>query len=125
MRDLRKIVTFGFVGVAASVLHFVVAVMVMRVFAAPILLANLFGFILAFSLSYVGHYKWTFQSNANHKDSVPKFAITAVMGYLINNVVLIVLISVTGVELSVFILIAIGVAAATVYFISSRWVFGE
>jgi putative flippase GtrA len=124
MRDLRKIITFGFVGVAASVLHFVVAVAAMRVFGAPILLANLFGFVIAFSLSYVGHYKWTFQSSANHKVSAPKFAVTAVMGYLVNNVTLIILISATDVELSLFILIAIGVSAATVYLFSNRWVFG-
>lgn len=125
MRDLRKIITFGFVGVAASVLHFVVAVVAMRVLGAPILLANLLGFILAFSLSYVGHYKWTFRSSANHKVSVPKFAVTAVMGYVINNIVLIILISATGLELSLFILIAIGVSAAVVYLISNRWVFGK
>ncbi|MEO1920161.1 MAG: GtrA family protein [Paracoccaceae bacterium] len=124
MRDLRKVLTFGFVGVAASILHFITAVVTMRVFGAPILLANLIGFIVAFGLSYVGHYKWTFQSSENHKVSVPKFAITAVTGYLINNVVLIILISLTGVEHSVFILIAIAVSAAVVYLISSRWIFG-
>jgi len=125
MTNIRKILTFGFVGIAASVIHFVTAVVAMRIFEAPIFLANLFGFIIAFGLSYVGHYKWTFQSTANHKVSVPKFAITAIIGYLINNIVLLILISATGRELSSFILIAIGVSAATVYLISNRWVFGD
>lgn len=124
MRDFRRILTFGVVGVAASLLHFVAADVTMRVFGVPILLANLIGFILAIGLSYVGHYKLTFQSSADHKVSVPKFVITAVTGYFINNIVLIILINITGLELSLFILIAIGVSAVVVYLISNRWVFG-
>ena len=51
---------FGIVGVAATLVHYGVALAAARA-GAPLLLANLAGFCLGFVVSFLGHHHWTFR----------------------------------------------------------------
>lgn len=123
MPDLRKISVFGLVGVTSSLIHFVVASAAMYFFESHIFLGNLLGFAVAFVVSYLGHYHWTFRSNANHRAAALRFMATASAGFLVNNMILFILVQSTGRELRIYLIIAIAVAAAAVYVLSNRWAF--
>lgn len=123
--SLRKIVVFGIVGIGASVLHIIIAWAVLHVSATSIFVANLFGFLVAFIWSYLGHYHFTFRSDRDHKQAVPRFALTALLGYVINNAVVLACVVISGTESIWFIVLAVGIAAGAVYLISNRWALGD
>ena len=122
---LRKLAIFGLVGIGASLIHIAVAAIVDRVFAPSIFLSNAIGFLVAFGWSYLGHYHFTFRSDRDHRQAVPRFAATALLGYGINNAVVLACVLVTGSESIWFVVLAVGIAAATVYLISNRWALGD
>lgn len=51
---------FGVVGVAATLVHYGVALAVAQA-GGRLLLANLAGFVVAFAVSFLGHHRWTFR----------------------------------------------------------------
>jgi putative flippase GtrA len=120
---VKRIAVFGIVGVAASVVHYLVALGAMRLGAGTIFLANLAGFCAAFALSYVGHYHLTFTASAAHRQALPRFFATALIGLAINTLVLALLVWLTGAENIRFVAIAILVAAGSVFLLSRRWAF--
>lgn len=122
---LRRIVVFGLVGGLASLLHIAVAGAAMRWGAVSIFVANMAGFALAFLWSYAGHYWLTFRSTRQHRSALPRFALTALAGYGVNNGVVLGCVLLTGTESLWFIVLAVGFAAIVVYLVSSRWAMGE
>lgn len=82
---------FGFVGLVATLVHLAVGLIALRAGAAP-LLANAFGFIVAVSVSVVGHHWLTFASAAPFRRTAPRFALIALLGFLFNSMVLTLLI---------------------------------
>lgn len=122
---LRKLTVFGIVGVGASLLHIAVAWGVDWMFSPSIFFANFVGFLVAFLWSYFGHYHLTFRSTKAHRQAAPRFALTALMGYAVNNGVILICVLITGTESIWFIVLAIGFAAAAVYLLSSVWALGE
>jgi putative flippase GtrA len=42
------------------------------------------GFLVAFNVSYFGHYYFTFQSTEPHRRALPGFALTAFVGAVLN-----------------------------------------
>lgn len=121
---LRKLMVFGVVGVGASVLHIAVAWVVDRLFDPSIFVANLVGFLIAFLWSYIGHYFFTFNSTKAHRLAIPRFAVTALSGYAINNGVVLACVLATGAESLWFIVLAVGIAAGVVYLLSNFWALG-
>lgn len=122
---LRRIAIFGLVGIGASLIHIAFAALLDWSLAPSIFLSNTIGYLFGFIWSYLGHYHFTFRSDRDHKQAVPRFALTALMGYLINNAVVLVCVLVSGTESIWFIVLAVGIAAAVVYFISNRWALGR
>ena len=120
---MRHIAIFGTVGLLASLSHFLVAAAAMSFAAVPIFLANLIGFAVAFGVSYLGHYHFTFASDAAHRQALPRFLATAITGLAVNNLVLAALIWATGQRSVLFIAVAILVAAGIVYLLARRWAF--
>jgi len=121
---IRQLATFGAVGLAASAVHFAVAALLLAG-DVPIFVANAAGFAVAFAVSYLGHHRLTFASRAGHARSMPRFLVTAGIGFAVNNGVLAALVWLTGRETSLFVAIAIGVAALVTWLLARFWAFSE
>ncbi len=121
----REVAVFGVVGVAATVAHYVIANFVNSAFGISIFWCNLIGFLCAFSVSYFGHYHLSFRSDAPHLKALPKFGFTALLGFLVNNAVLVVLVWGAGQERIWFIAIAMVFSAGTVFTVSKFWSFAN
>ena len=120
---MAKIVVFAAVGLLASAIHILVAWLLMFFLGVSVFICNLFGFLTAFVISYVGHYFFSFRSSASHLQALAKFLLTAITGFLFNTFILYLLIHFFGYESIIFVVFAVACSAGLVYLISNYWVF--
>lgn len=120
----RKVVTFGLVGVGASLVHIVVAWAVIQFGQAPVIIANVAGFCIAFIWSYLGHYHLTFRASNTHSAAFSKFAVVALGGFAVNTGVVLAWQAFFGAGSIWAIILGVILAAGAVFVASSRWAFG-
>jgi putative flippase GtrA len=120
---VKTVIYFGLVGVTASLVHLLLASALFSLAGMSIFTANVFGFAVAFAVSYFGHYHLTFRSQQAHRVAVARFVVTALAGFAINNLCLAMLTWAIGHESQWSLAAAILVAAAVVYLLSGRWAF--
>jgi len=122
----RQIFFFGVVGLAATAIHYAVA-LVLSGHITPYI-ANFVGFIVALGISYIGHLRLTFQldwEQANHWHRLPRYTGVAVGGFVLSQLVL----GVAFDLLQLPVWLALGVAVIVVpvlsFLLSSLWVFRQ
>lgn len=120
---MRKIITFGVVGVGASLVHIAVAWVALHLLMMPVLLANILGFGVAFIWSYIGHYHLTFRAKAGHGGAVLRFAAVALGGFAINTGVVLAWQLAFGSASIWAIVLGVAVAAGAVFIASNFWAF--
>jgi putative flippase GtrA len=120
----KQVLWFIAVGAAASAVHLGVVVALVRWVGMQPLIANVFGWITAFSVSFAGHYALTFKhSGAKMTTAFRRFFAISFLGFCINELAYAAVMS-TGFAhyaVSLF-LVLLGVAAMTFY-LSRRWAF--
>lgn len=84
---VREILRFGSVGAGATLVHLAGAWLANRGLGFQPFLANACGFAVAFTLSYLGHFYWTFGRQAGHARHLPRFIVVAGVGYALTNLV--------------------------------------
>lgn len=74
-----QVMRFGVVGVSAAFVNFSIVVMLVQWTAMEPLMANIFGFMISFQVSYFGHRKWTFSDVVVlHRLALPKLLIVQI-----------------------------------------------
>ena len=81
---IRQLGRFASVGLAATLLHVVVALTSSRFGLSP-QAANAAGFASALGLSYVGHGRFTFGTELEHHRHGPRFLATAALGLVLSS----------------------------------------
>ncbi len=122
---VREVVAFGVVGATAFLVHFVVFAATVPLGVAP-LLANVFGFLAAFAVSFVGHGRWSFPAEGQPvAGALKRFAVVAVGGFVLNESALAVLLRATSLDsrLALFIVLC-GVAGLT-WLAGRYWAFAH
>ncbi|GAA0786290.1 GtrA family protein [Roseibium denhamense] len=82
---------FAVVGTAATATHAVFATGLYELAEVNVFVANIFGFVIAFCVSFAGHYWWSFshmRKDGRALASMARFLVIAVVGFALNNVVL-------------------------------------
>ncbi len=121
-----QIVRFGLVGASAFALHWTSVVTILNFADLSPLVANCFGFLLAFALSYFGHKNWTFAArNQPHATSLRRFSMVSLAGFLINESSYAVLLNHTSLSYRQGLVIALGVAAMSTFLLSRFWAFAD
>jgi putative flippase GtrA len=82
---VRKLVTFGAVGIAASLIYGGTFLSLLHLSMLPVLAINAVAFAASAVCSYIGHYHLTFRSDAVHRVSVAKFLVLCGMGYILSS----------------------------------------
>lgn len=82
---LSQLIRFGIVGICAAIINMLVVVWLVQKFNVQPLLANIFAFLIAFNISYNGHYYWSF-ANAKRKYRffVSRFLVVAIISFVLN-----------------------------------------
>lgn len=75
------------VGGGATIVHVVAALFLNGVLAIAPLWANCFAFVLAWSVSYWGNWRWTFAAASAHRSAMPRFLALSVCLFGINQAI--------------------------------------
>lgn len=125
-----RLFRFTVVGGSAAATHFCVAAVLIHFNYFSPLVANVFGFLVAFVVSYAGQAGWTFVDRTsvdsrtlqNRVQSLARFFAVAVLGFCLNELVFYIFLSM-GYHYSVALFVGIFVAAVSGYLFNSLWVF--
>ncbi|MDM9561568.1 GtrA family protein [Bordetella petrii] len=121
---IKQIGWFLCVGCAAAATHWAVAVGCVEQLGLPPLAANAIGWLVAFVVSFTGHYRLTFRHLASHWTvAARRFFLISACGFLLNEAAYAWLLHTTRVRYDALLaLILLGLAALT--FLASRlWAF--
>jgi len=115
---------FTIIGILAAITHYVVAVGLESLFTLKPSLANIIGFMLAFPVSYFGHLKFTFASTkASHQQALPKFLLIALLGFVGNQSLLLLLLANTAWPFWLVLGLVMVLVAVSTYCLSRFWAF--
>lgn len=121
---IRQIVYFVAVGCAAALTHWAVAVGVVRIAGMPPLGANVFGWLVAFVVSFAGHYTLTFRhQHAPLGRAARRFFGVSALGFIMNEASYAWLLEATRIRYDLLLaLILIGIAGLT-FVLGRVWAF--
>lgn len=120
----RELALFGVVGMVATAVHYCVALAL--TFWLPVTWANPAGFAAAFLVSYFGHARMTFHvpiDQRDHSRRLPRFALTALSGFLVGQAALLLLNASTMLPDWLALAAALGTAPVFVFLVARAWVF--
>lgn len=112
------------VGASAAFVHWVVVVMLVSGTYLTPLVANVFGWLVAFGVSFTGHYQLTFRHQRNGvSQAIWRFFLLSGLGFAINEMSYAVLLKQTRLPYELLLaLVLVGVAVIT-FFASRFWAF--
>ncbi len=121
--EIAQISRFGVIGIAAMLCHgFSLWIWVETIEVQPVL-ANSYAFLMAFCVSYLGHYHWTFRSTDRHVESTIKFFVVALAGFVLNALIMYLITVIYGLShWWGFLLIVVSIPLMT-YLVGRYWVF--
>lgn len=118
-----QISRFALVGVLATLVHLAIGTTLIGAGLAP-LLANPVAFVTAFLVSFTGHHWITFAGHGRPlTQTLSRFAVTAVLGFCVNEAALAVLVGATPVPPAAALVASTGLAAVVTFGISRTWAF--
>lgn len=85
--------------------------------------ANLCAFLVAFVVSYSGHRRFTFQVQGRHKESLPRFFLTALAGFIVNELMLALLLLYTPLPFEPALLLVLCLVAIMTFLLARFWAF--
>ena len=119
----RQIFRFGCVGVLATVTHLGVVALLVPMGMHP-LLANIFAFITAFSISYLGHRFWTFGERVtSHVTSVTRFFGVAILSFVLNEFLYFLFLHFTAFPYLLSLFLVLIIVTPITFLLSRLWAF--
>jgi putative flippase GtrA len=122
---IREVVAFGVVGATAFLVHFAVVAVTVPLGVAP-LLANVFGFLAAFVVSFIGHVRWSFPAEGRPvAPALRRFAVVAISGFVLNESAYAVLLRTTSLDYRVALFIVLVAVAGITWLAGRYWAFAH
>ncbi len=120
----KQVMRFGLVGLTALSVHLLSVMVLVKTWGISPLGANFLGFLLAFQVSYWGHYKWTFVADhVSHKRASLRFFILAGSTFGINELLYAGLLKTTELPYDVALLMVLIVISVSTFVLSKFWAF--
>ena len=120
---MKSMLWFLAVGGSAAAVHFGVVLLLVSNYQTPALAANVVGFLIAFCVSFLGHHRLTFgDAAASARQSLPRFAAVAVLGFASNEVLYALLLAL-GVDYRQALLAVLLIVAGMTWLLSRHWAF--
>ena len=119
----RQLLRFGMVGLFATIVHMMIGFLLIQSNWQPEM-ANLLAFTIAFVVSFIGHLGFSFaDQEVSASSALSKFALVALIGFAINEGLLIMLLSDGDLSDTVSLWISTGSAAVLTFALSRLWAF--
>jgi putative flippase GtrA len=121
---VRQALRFAVVGSAATAVHYVIALGLVSAIGWSPRWANLGGFLVAFAVSFVGQWKWTFSAaKAPAQRALPAYFLVAISSFLLNAALFELLLRYTPLPYYVSLAMVLGAVAVLTFVVSRRWAF--
>lgn len=115
--------SFGIVGALATFVHMVNGYLLIQAGWNP-LVANLLAFAIAFLVSFIGHLEFSFaDQDVSLSRALRRFAVVALIGFGLNEALLVALLSLGVVSNTIALWTSIGMVAILTFFLNRRCVF--
>jgi len=121
---LFQLIRFGFVGVAATLTHYIVSIVGVEQLHLSLYLANLLGYIVAVVVSFLGHSKFTFQVNASMK-LFSKFIVVSLSALALSELLILLLESTLQLSHRISMLVVVATIPVFTFIMSRLWVYKE
>jgi putative flippase GtrA len=119
-----RVAFFIAVGCAAAATHFAVVVFLVSQWAVPPLAANVLGWLIAFVVSFTGHWRLTFRAQqAPLLQSVRRFFGISLAAFTLNETAYAVMLHWTAMRYDIVLALILVAVAVITYLLSSRWAF--
>jgi len=128
---LLQLIRFGGVGIAATLVHTVSYVGLIEFLLVAPLLANLIAFVVAVAVSYLGHSRWTFATDATAYQAqksparFTKFVATTISGLLLNSLVVYLVTEVWRQHYGWSVVGMLTLVPAAIFVLNKYWVFAR
>jgi putative flippase GtrA len=121
--ELWQLARFSTVGVIATVVHIGVAMIAVAAARLNPTIGAMIGFLSAFIISYVGHFRFTFNASGRYRDYLLKFAVSSLASFLLSTTAVWFATSILGVDYKPA-LIALAIIVPVCNYLMNRfWVF--
>lgn len=121
---LRQLVCFVAVGVAATATHWCLAVFLVETWNLPAAAANLAGWMVAFGVSFAGHYAFTFRhAHADWKRSGWRFFLISAGGFVVNELAYVGFLHTTALPYDLLLALLLVAQAGLTFMVSRFWAF--
>jgi putative flippase GtrA len=87
-RELAIATRFGLVGIVATTVHIIVVWLILNQTGSNPLSANTLAFAIAFGISFLGHYMWTFGLPGSPHRAMFRFFLISTTAFLVNTLIL-------------------------------------
>lgn len=124
-RLLVKMTTYAGVGAVGTLAQYLVLVGIVSLGHGSPIVGSVSGAIVGAIVNYGLNRRITFRSNARHRDTLPKFALTAGCGVLINGLVMKVLAEDNQVNYILAQVVATGLVLVLTFMVNSIWTFRQ
>jgi putative flippase GtrA len=122
---VRQFGRFIAVGAAATATHVGVAIALVEGGAADFPVANIVAFCVALAVSYIGNHGWTFAAVGAHARRFPRFAVVAVVGLALNQLIVFLTAIVAGWDYRVALALVVLVVPSLSFIANRHWVFRD
>lgn len=122
MRFVRQIVTFGAVGIAATVTHVTTAWVSIATANCDPYLANLFGALAAFAVSFGGNASFTFQTDRRLWSSARRYLLVSLFSLAATTAILIVT-EQLGLPTYAYVIGVLAVVPPATFVLAKHWAF--
>ena len=119
----RQLFRFISIGAAATSVHVGTAIILVEFAKLHYLWANFYAFSAALSLSFFGHYHWTFSANTGYAYSLPRFVITAIAGLIANQAIMFSAVNIFKLDYKIGLIAVVLIVPLAVFLLSKSWAF--
>ncbi len=123
VETIGQLMRFGVIGVLAAITHYCIAITLTNK-GMPAAWANLVAFVIAFWVSYFGHRYFSFEaSDVSHQQTLPRFILVAVLGFILNESLLLLMLHFTSITIALGLPFIIILTAMFTFILSRQFAF--
>jgi putative flippase GtrA len=122
VRLLRQILSFGLVGVAATIAHVSVAWLLIDTTALNPYFANLMGACTAFGISFFGNAGWTFDTDRSYRSSARRYVFVSLTSFLLTSAIL-AAVQHYSLPTYAYVLLVVATVPAATFLLAKTWAF--
>lgn len=122
---MKQFLTFAGVGAIGTAGHYMTLLVLVELFSVAPVYATTFGFIVGAVINYFLNYKYTFRSDKPHTEALIKFFVIAILGAVINSMIMYLGVSYTKINYIIVQFFATGLVLLWNYLLNKYWTFSQ